>query len=172
MASLRQDPESGIFRIRFRFDGRSYNRSLKTDNPKTASSVLGRTEENLRLIKQGRLDVPPKVDPATFVLSDGKINGQKKCKPITLGKLFETYQKRLPDAAKERLTVGLETTHIKNFRRLVRDAFFPEIPNFANNGFNGSPLEIASNNCSLVSQSSSRIRLAFRLESRLEATKS
>ena len=65
------------------------------------------------------MDVPPKVDPATFVLSDGKINGQRKCKPITLGKLFETYQKRLPDAAKERLTVGLETTHIKNFRRIL-----------------------------------------------------
>jgi len=119
MASLHTDPQTGVFRIRFRFEGRAYNRSLKTKSPKTATCVLGRTEENLRLIRQGRLDVPAKVDPATFILSDGKINGQKKCQPITLAKLFETYQKRLPEAAKERLTVGLETTHIKNFRRIL-----------------------------------------------------
>lgn len=119
MASLHKDPQTGIFRIRFRYESRAYNRSLKTVNAKTANSVLGRTEENLRLIRQGRLEVPSKVDPAAFILSGGKINGQKKCQPITLGKLFETYQQRLPEAAKERLTVGLETTHIKNFKRIL-----------------------------------------------------
>jgi len=37
------------------------------------------------------LEVPSKVDAATFILNDGKINGQKKCWPITLEKLWETY---------------------------------------------------------------------------------
>lgn len=119
MANLRQDPQTGIFRIRFRFEGRAYNRSLKTRDPKSARSVLGRTEENLRLIASGRLEIPPKTDPASFILSDGKINGRPKCKSITLGRLFATYQQRLPDAAKEPTTVGLEKTHIKNFRRLL-----------------------------------------------------
>ncbi len=119
MASLRQDPETGIFRIRFRFDGRAYNRSLKTKNPKSARSILGRAEENLQLIERGRLEIPPKADPAKFILSDGKINGTRTSKPITLNKLFETYQKRLPEAAKEELTVKLEQTHIKNFKRIL-----------------------------------------------------
>ncbi len=119
MASLRQDPDTGIFRIRFRFEGRSFNRSLKTRNKKSARSILGRAEENLQLIERGRLEIPPKADPAKFILSDGKINGKPTCKSITLNKLFETYQKRLPEAAKEELTIKLEQTHIKNFKRIL-----------------------------------------------------
>ena len=119
MASLRQDPETGIYRIRFRFEGRAYNRSLKTKSLKSARSILGRAEENLQLIARGRLEIPPKADPAKFILSDGKINGKPTCKAITLNKLFDEYQQRLPEAAKEKLTIGLEKTHIKNFKRIL-----------------------------------------------------
>ena len=97
MASLRQDPETGIYRIRFRFQGRSYNRSLKTKKLKSASTILGRAEENLQLIERGRLEIPPKADPAKFILSDGKINGKPTCKPVAI------LNTRIPQALSDEL---------------------------------------------------------------------
>jgi len=119
MASIQQDLHSGIYRIRFRFAGRSYNRSLKTTNLKAARAVLGRIEENLQLIEKGRLEVPPKPDIAKFILSDGKIHGQPLCTSTTLGKPFESYQAQLPAGAKEELTVRLEKTQVNNFKQIL-----------------------------------------------------
>lgn len=121
MASLRKDPVSGIFRIRFRFDQRAFNRSLKTKDKKNARSILARVEETIRLIEQGRIEIPANADIAKFILSDGKCDSTKsKPKAVSLKQLLKIYQKRLPDAAKEPLTVALENTHIKNFIRLLK----------------------------------------------------
>ena len=120
MASVRQDPESKTFRIRFRFGGKRINRSLKTKDRKVARSVLGRVEETLRLIEQGRLEIPPKTDPATFILSDGKLTqSPARRKELTLKQLFEVYKQRLPEGAKESTTIKMEETHTKNLLRLL-----------------------------------------------------
>ena len=120
MASINQDPKSQVFRIRFRFGSVRVNRSLKTKDRKIAQSVLGRVEETLRLIEHGRLEIPPKVDPATFILRDGRIKpvGPQK-QLVTLKQLFKIYQERLPATAKAPTTIALEMTHIKNFLRLL-----------------------------------------------------
>ena len=121
MASIRQDPDSKIYRIRFRFCGKSYNRSIKTKDFKTAKSILGRVEETIRLIEQGRLEIPQKIDPGVFILSDGKITSiHSKTKHVSLKQLFKEYLSRLPAAAKEANTVKLETSHIKHFNRLLK----------------------------------------------------
>ena len=121
MPSLRQDPDCGIFRIRFRFAGKAYNRSIRTKDPKTANSILGRVEETIRLIEHGRLEIPPKIDPAVFILSDGKTTTvQSKSKAISLKNLFAEYLERLPTVAKEENTVKLERSHIKHFNRLLK----------------------------------------------------
>ncbi len=72
MAWLELAP-SGVYKVAFRFDGRKLKRSLETDNPQLAERSLLRVEENLRLVEQGRLDVPAGVDPAEFLLYDGKL---------------------------------------------------------------------------------------------------
>ena len=120
MASINQDPKSQVFRIRFRFGSVRVNRSLKTKDRKIAQSVLGRVEETLRLVEHGRLEIPPKVDPATFILRDGRIKpvGPQK-QSVTLKQLFKIYQERLPATAKAPTTIALEMTHIKNFLRLL-----------------------------------------------------
>nr|WP_286178127.1 tyrosine-type recombinase/integrase [Rhodopirellula sp. JC639] len=120
VASIQQDPQSKNFRIRFRYGGRRYFRSLKTTELKVAQSILGRVEDTLRLLEQGRLEIPPKAEPGKFILSDGKINGDKQHKKdIALKELLETYQKRLPNGAKEPTTIKMETTHINNLLRLL-----------------------------------------------------
>jgi hypothetical protein len=78
MAWLEQHPTAGTFQIVFRLDDTKFKRSLKTDDAREASARLARVEENIRLVDSGRLVLPEHSDPATFLLSDGKLNGKPK----------------------------------------------------------------------------------------------
>ncbi len=121
MASLEQHPTSKVFRIRFRFGGRQFFRSIKTQDRKVARSILGRVEETLRLIEQGRLEIPADAEPGAFILSDGK-HKQKPASAknlVSLKRLFELYQERRIDGAKEPSTIKTEETHIKHLLRLL-----------------------------------------------------
>jgi hypothetical protein len=68
-------PPSGTFQIAFRFAGRKLKRSLDTTNPQLAEKARLRLEDNLRLVEQGRLDIPEGVDVAAYLLYDGKLRG-------------------------------------------------------------------------------------------------
>jgi integrase len=72
MAWLELAP-SGVYKVAFRFADRKVKRSLDTDNPQLAEQTRLRLEDNLRLVEQGRLDVPEGVDLAEFLLYDGKL---------------------------------------------------------------------------------------------------
>lgn len=121
MASIFLDPASGVFQLRFRYEGQSYKRSLKTADEKEARSVQGRVEETLRLIERGRMDIPEGADPGIFILSDGKRLAKKEARVIrTLGDLFETYRKQTPAGSKEVVTLNGERTHEKHLLRLLK----------------------------------------------------
>ncbi|MCH7727872.1 MAG: hypothetical protein IH991_15545 [Planctomycetes bacterium] len=66
MASIELDPVSKRYRIRFRFNGQPFKRSIRTKDRKEARSIRGRVKETLTLIERGRLVVPDDVDPAAF----------------------------------------------------------------------------------------------------------
>lgn len=118
VASLELDSTSGLFRIRFRFDGRECKRSLETADFREAEALRGRAEYKILLIKRGDLVLPPNVDPATFILSDGKrTGGEKKLEQLTLQQLIDLYKEKLPTGAKEATTLDSERTH---FGHLVR----------------------------------------------------
>lgn len=118
MATIEQDTSSKQFFIRFRFVGRSYKRSLKTENKKDAQSALSRLNETLSLVQRGFLIMPPDADPAIYLLSGGKATKTPKHeRGITLGELFTKYQSALPVQAKEKTTLKTEETHLKHFRR-------------------------------------------------------
>lgn len=120
MASIHQDRKSGIYRILFRCFGRQYMRSLKTKNLREARGSLGRIDETLRLIERGRLEVPIDVDPAEFILSDGKMTSPKQKvidQRIRLKDLIAAYEEGLPKGAKESSTLDGEGLHFKHLRR-------------------------------------------------------
>lgn len=120
MASLEADAASGRFRIRFRYGGESYKRSLKTTDQSEANVVLGRVEETIRLLERGRLEMPPDSDPGVFILSDGKLNGKAVASLVrTLDDLFRIYQEKLPTGAKEDTTLTGENRHIRHLLRLL-----------------------------------------------------
>lgn len=118
MASLRQSPRSGRYLVVFRYGGRQYQRSLKTTDPKSAASACARVEDTLRLIEQGRLEIPADVDPADFILADGRLTKPRPtAAPLTIKQLFATYRETLPEAAKEKLTIAGEDIHIAHLKR-------------------------------------------------------
>ena len=99
MAHLRRVPKSSI---RFRYAGRSLNRSLKTKNQWEAEAIGGRIREILLLRDRGRIERPPNADPAEFMLSDGKRLGKiEKPKVATLGDLFDVYTSEMPVGVKD-----------------------------------------------------------------------
>ena len=81
MAWLEQHPTAGTFQIVFRLGEAKFKRSLKTDDPREAAGRLARVEENIRLVESGRLVLPEHADPASFLLSDGKLNGKPQGRP-------------------------------------------------------------------------------------------
>src|SRR5262245_53747003 len=118
MASLQLDEASGRYRLRFYFGGQEYKRSIKTRDPKTARGIPARVEDTIRLIEQGRLEIPGDADPAAFILSDGKRNGKPVAqRSLTLAELFAEYRDKLPPGAKEPSTVSTERTHCDHLLR-------------------------------------------------------
>ena len=62
MASLELDPASGRYRVRFRFGGQAFKRSLRTKSRRVAAASLGQVEEVLRMLQLGLTELPEEVD--------------------------------------------------------------------------------------------------------------
>ena len=77
MAWLELD-RSGTYLIAFRFGGVRFKKSLGTRKKTEADSRLQRLEENLKLVDEGRLEVPDNGSVAAFLLSDGKLNAKRE----------------------------------------------------------------------------------------------
>ncbi|QDT91722.1 tyrosine-type recombinase/integrase [Gimesia algae] len=121
MAHLRRDSKSGNYFIRFRYAGRSFNRSLKTPHEYEAEAFRGRIEETILLIERGRIEMPNDVDPAYFILSDGKQLGRPiKPKVSSLNELIRIYNDEMPLGAKEKDTLKGEKRHQALFLKHLR----------------------------------------------------
>lgn len=118
MPSIHKDPASSNFRIRFRYNGRNIQRSLKTSNRRKAVAMCQQVEETLHLIERGRIEIPGGIDVIGFILAGGQVTPQTKpSKSIGLSTLFETYLERLPKGRKEESTLLSERIHVKHLKR-------------------------------------------------------
>ena len=122
MASLEIDPASGRYRVRFRYQGREYKRSLRTQQQHVALSTLGQVEETLRLLQLGLADLPPTVDPGDFIVSGARSRRERLPQsPVKkLADLFQIYQQELPPGAKEERTLEGERLHFKHLLRHLK----------------------------------------------------
>jgi len=119
MAFVQRDP-SGNFHLCFRFGGRRFKRSLHTKHQRKADAAASHVEENLRLVGEGRLDLPDNVDVPTFLLSDGKLAEKPKvASNIKLGLLFDEYQARTPEGALEASSIQTFRTHMGHVARIL-----------------------------------------------------
>lgn len=122
MASL--EKRSGKFRVVFRFGGRKFSRALNTAEPRSAAACLARLEDNLRRVSLGILDMPAEVDPAAFLLSDGRIGAKPRATAaLSLQSLFNAFFQSLPAGHLEPETVSGMKIHERQLVRRLGAAF-------------------------------------------------
>ena len=118
MAWLEEHPTSGHFKICFRWGGRKLKKTVKTTKRRDAEAALARFKENLHLLERGRLELPPDADIGTFLLSDGKLNGQEATNPppriLTLGQLRDEYVAVLSNGAMEENSLDTTRMHLRH----------------------------------------------------------
>jgi hypothetical protein len=117
MASL--ELQKGWWRIIFRYDGQKYQRALDTQDREQAEGQKARVEENLKLLKRGRLAYTPGDDLVTLLLSDGKLNVRPEVqKPVNLKQFFDEFKQGRPPG-KEKSTTYTEGIHINHLLRVL-----------------------------------------------------
>jgi integrase len=118
MAWLEEHPTSGHFKICFRWGGRKLKKTVKTIDLSAAETALARFNENLHLLERGRLELPPGADIATFLLSDGKLNGQPAAAPkphiLTLAELRDAYIEVHSNGALEKNSLATVCMHLRH----------------------------------------------------------
>lgn len=123
MASLGRH-QSGVFRVRFRFGGRQWYRSLDTNSKTEARQIATRIERTLLLIKSGDICLPPKATAEQtwlFLRSGGRVSGEPDIAAgITLGDAIDQYFADIPPGAKEDSSLGTEHIHAGHLRRIFR----------------------------------------------------
>ena len=65
--------KNGIYVVRFRFEGKEYKRSLKTEQERHAQAALGRVKDALHWLAINHLQVPEGVDTGEFIVSGGTL---------------------------------------------------------------------------------------------------
>jgi integrase len=129
MASLHQDERTGNWILAFRWAGRQHRRSCATARNGEAQAIKARVEDTIRLLKQGRIDIPTGADPGVWIMSDGKLDrkpGNNGNGPVTVASVCDAYFEDQVDKADTTL-VG-EKIHIKHLKRLLRaDARFSSL---------------------------------------------
>lgn len=123
MATLNQLP-SGVYRIRFRFGGQQFFRSLETGEEKTANQIAADVEKTLGWLKTGQLAVPSDVeDVGAWIVSGGKMTAKPKIKEVhTLKEVVETYFESIPAGAKSENSLLTEKIHLNHVQRILKAA--------------------------------------------------
>lgn len=120
MASLRLRGNS--YHVCFRFDGKQYDRSLKTTDKAEANCALHGIEQLLHRLHTGQKTIPNGVDPGCFIVSGGTERPVKAKQQIptledAVGNYLRSCEHRLSDSY-----VELQRTHLGHFRRFVGNA--------------------------------------------------
>ena len=123
MASL--ELRADRYRIVFRYGGKKFTASLKTNDRRDAEGYLARLEENLRLVERGRLIPPPDADLSTFLLSDGRFAAKPQLNEsvLTLEELCQKYMSVHSNGALEANSLETVAMHLRHFRRTLGDRY-------------------------------------------------
>ena len=107
------------FWIDFRFGGKRYRETLKTDDPEVAESVVGGVNRTLMLLEQEALQIPEDADIASFVMSGGRAvkpaeRDHVADEPTTLEKLRDRYVETMSIGAIEKNTLDTVKMHLRH----------------------------------------------------------
>src|SRR5262245_60818173 len=120
MAALTQDPKSKTYRILFRFGRKQYHKSLKPKNQQEAEAKKGTIKELLLQMERGWVPVPPPNKFWPLLFSGGKLDAKPVVPQVlTLGQLFERYEKEMPPGTMEENSLNTFRLHRKHLLRIL-----------------------------------------------------
>ncbi len=126
MASLRIDPRTKHWCVRFYYNDVRYQHSCRTPRKQKALRILGTIEEMLEDLHNGRRSIPENTDPRDWIVSGGKLElspAMTSRANTTFGELCDHYfadQRRKAES-----TLKAETTHINHLKRILRSSTRP-----------------------------------------------
>jgi len=122
VASL-EKRQAGVYRIRFRFGGRQWYRSLETASETEASQIKSRVERTLLLLKSGDLSLPTDPTPEQvwqFLRTGGRTFATYDAdEGIRLGDAVDRYFTDIPAGAKEASSLATERIHANHLKRIL-----------------------------------------------------
>ncbi len=127
MATLetRSGKKGTRFRLVFWIDGKRYSHTLESKTESQAEVVRASAERKLELIRSGDIKLPDGVDVGTYIATLGHVERKKAngaIAPLTLGTLYEEYEKALPVGSIETSTLLTTRIHLGHFARLLGEA--------------------------------------------------
>ena len=123
MASL--ENRTGYWSISFRFGGKKFNRSLRTEDQAAAEEMKKIVEATIWKVEQGVLQLPENADVVTFFLSGGANDQLPKApKTVTLKALFAEYTEAVSESLEPTTLVTL-AVHTGHLLRILGNRFNP-----------------------------------------------
>src|SRR5579884_46600 len=108
--------KNGVYLARFRYQGKEYKRSLKTNDRKSAEAAMHRVEEALHRLAIGLIQIPTDIDPGDFILKGGTFTRRPILRqPSTLDAAVDEYLSNIRHLAESnRYTIGV---HLRNLKK-------------------------------------------------------
>lgn len=120
MATLEKRSDNA-YRLIFYHAGKRYSQRVDAANADAAEKIKIAAEEQLDLIKQGRVQVPEGADLGLFVVTDGRlINEPTPEQDLPIGSLYDLYRESLPDGSIEDSTLLTIRIHLKHLARILK----------------------------------------------------
>jgi len=125
MATLNRH-SSGVWRIRFRYAGRQFYRSLDTHSERAALQAKAQVEETIGLLNRGRVALPKDAsldEAAQFIISGGReIRPRRQARlreSCTLKQAGEAYFESFPPGSKAESSLATERGHRSHLIRIL-----------------------------------------------------
>lgn len=112
------ETKNGLFRTRVFHEGKQYLISLKTTRKGEVEGAVKLIEAGLWKLKTGQATLPQGVTLAEWLLSGGRIT--RASENHSLEELIESYQRNLPEGAKQPATLEGEQIHFRHLLRNLR----------------------------------------------------
>jgi len=117
---------SGVWRIRFRYAGRQFYRSLDTRSERDALQAKAQVEETIGLLNRGRISVPDNAtldEAGQFILSGGREVRPRRQPRLrescTLSQAAEAYFESFPPGSKAESSLSTERSHRDHLLRIL-----------------------------------------------------
>ena len=106
--------QDGNIQVHFRFAEQRFKRSLRTKHHRGAKAAASHVKESIRLIAEGRMNLPEDVDVPTFFRSDGKLTTKPKvAKCLKLGSRVTKCEMTVAAIAIESTTRKTAKIHVR-----------------------------------------------------------